>query len=521
MNTPLTPRDDLHRLLCAMSDGTLSDEDAARLRDLLKNDSAVRDAYLDYVMMDAHLEFEFGGAIVPVSTAMSDSVTFDPELRNDDHARKRLRRSLSWAVPLAAGILIAVLAGRYVLHRPQAMAPALVLKSAGAVFAGSPGEAAPGTPVSTSEITLAKGVIELETNRHARVVIEAPATFQFRSSQRLLLHRGRVAAEVPADATGFTVATPTGEVIDIGTKFGVDVAAGGASEVHVFKGSVIARVSQTSDRHSLKQDQALSLKVGAAIPRDLRGAAFIQAEEIPQLAAGFRHGRQMHWVSSLAVLRRDPTLFALLNLDEASGGSFRRVQGRWPGSSGIEFTQPGDFLPLALSGTSDELTLAVWVRLDQVPDRINSLLHVDGWGHPGQVHWMVAENQRMRLAVYDARQVNPPTAQHYPESRKQVTAATGRWTHLAVVYDATRRIARFYLDGEFDNEVPLVASVPIVLGPARVGNWNHMDRMFSGRLDELVVLGRCLSDDEMQSLYRDGNPYGPVTDVSPKTALRW
>jgi hypothetical protein len=150
--------------------------------------------------------------------------------------------------------------------------------------------------------------------------------------------------------------------------------------------------------------------------------------------------------------------------------------------------------------------LAAWVRLDRVPRAINSLLHTDGWGKPGQPHWMVAEDQRMRFAIYDVRNAVPGTTM-YPESSRKVTAATGRWTHLATVYRAQEKTVRFYIDGEFDNEVLVAKGIPVVLGPARVGNWNRQDRILSGRMDELVVLRRALDDAAMKKLFEAGNPY--------------
>ena len=347
------------------------------------------------------------------------------------------------------------------------------------------------------------------------MVIEAPATFEFSSSQQLLLRHGRVAAEVPPTAKGFTVVTPTGEAVDLGTMFGVDVAKSGASEVHVFKGEVLARASKSSDRRSLKQDQALSLSAGSATERDLRGAAFIQRDEFSQLAAGLRGDWRTRWAASRDALRHEPALLALPDFAMASGGSFRHVQGRWPGSAAVEFTQPGDYLPLDLEGTSDTLTIAAWVRLDRVPRAINSLIHADGWGKDGQLHWMVAEDQRLRFAVHGAeRVVTDGSHQLYPESASPVTAATGRWTHLVTVYDGPGLTVRFYIDGAPDNEVALAHSVPVVLGPSRVGNWNQRDRILSGRLDELLILGRALSAAEVQSLYRAGNPYGTVVAES-------
>lgn len=79
-------------------------------------------------------------------------------------------------------------------------------------------------------------VIEFATG--ARVVLEAPAEFVPQSAGRSLLTRGRLVAHVPARATGFTVATPMVEVIDLGTEFGVQVDDARSTDVHVLRGEV-------------------------------------------------------------------------------------------------------------------------------------------------------------------------------------------------------------------------------------------------------------------------------------------
>jgi hypothetical protein len=88
---------------------------------------------------------------------------------------------------------------------------------------------ATGRAVRCETVALEAGVLELETRRGARLVIEAPAAFRFESPQRLHLTKGRIAADVPARAKGFTVVTPSGEAIDLGTRFAVDVPAFGRS----------------------------------------------------------------------------------------------------------------------------------------------------------------------------------------------------------------------------------------------------------------------------------------------------
>jgi hypothetical protein len=83
----------------------------------------------------------------------------------------------------------------------------------------------------------------------------------------------------------------------------------------------------------------------------------------------------------------------------------------------------------------------------------------------------------------------------------------GRWVHLAATYDADAGTARFYLNGKFDNETRQAIALPALLGPARIGNWDRQDRKLSGRVDELVLLGRAMSDREVRDLFESGTPY--------------
>jgi hypothetical protein len=114
----------------------------------------------------------------------------------------------------------------------------------------------------------------------------------------------------------------------------------------------------------------------------------------------------------------------------------------------------------------------------------------------------------MRLALRD--NTLPPDADDrhgYPDSRTSVRPEQGRWMHLAVVYDADARTVRFYLNGRFDKEARQAIALPARFGPAQIGNWDSNDRRLSGRVDELLILGRAMSDDEIQALFAAGNPY--------------
>jgi hypothetical protein len=328
------------------------------------------------------------------------------------------------------------------------------------------------------------------------------------------MKRGRLAADVPPAAKGFTVITPTGDAVDLGTRFGVDVPSSGAAEVHVFHGEVITKATGARAKQSLRTGDAVTFDQGASTSRELRSSAFIQPDEMSELTAGLAAGQRARAESALAKLKNDSALIALLDFESADElpGVYRRVQGRWPGSHAPEFVNVGDHLKLDVGGDRDwpQLSLAAWVRIDRLGAPYQSLLHTDGWSknNPGQVHWMINRDTTMRLALIGNTLSRDATERDgHPDSRTSVLPEQGRWVHLATVYDSRAKTVRFYLNGQFDKETLLQVAYPARLGPSQIGNWNRQDRKLSGRVDELLLLGRAMTDDEIHALHAAGNPY--------------
>lgn len=110
-------------------------------------------------------------------------------------------------------------------------------------------------------IRLTQGLLQLTFGTGAKVVVEGPADFVATTATEAVLAEGKIAAAVPRFARGYTILTPTAEIVDLGTEFGVNVDAKGTSEIHVFDGDVVARsrengVAQGELLHA-QQDQAL------------------------------------------------------------------------------------------------------------------------------------------------------------------------------------------------------------------------------------------------------------------------
>jgi ferric-dicitrate binding protein FerR (iron transport regulator) len=492
-------------------DGTISAAEMAEFNRLLQSDSAARRAFIELLNLDSSLAAAAAGdaeAIPPsaqvVSSVPAEGVSLAASMvprRRSSVARSVVRASL------AAGLLFAVGGSWWWLAgRPTAT---VVME------AGAP-QFTDGAALGRDRHALEAGTIELKTARGARVFIEAPAEFQFESADRLRMFRGRLSAEVSPAAKGFTVVTLAGEAVDLGTRFGVDVPAEGNAEIHVFEGEVVAAVPGSAVRKNLRDGDAVSFHNGVGVPRELRSGAFIQAHEFPELSAGLAAGQQRTAASALKTLRADPDLIALLDFEADFSGSskesgeFRTMQGRWPGSCAPEFVEVGDHLKLDVGGDRPypQMTLAAWVRLDRLGAPYQSLLHTDGWNRtPGQVHWMVTKNATMRLALSRNTMAPGSVETEHPDSRTSVLPERGRWTHLAVTYDSATGVVRFYLNGRFDKESRQQVAHPARFGPAQIGNWDRQDRKLSGRIDELLVLGRVMSDDEVRALYEAGTPY--------------
>ncbi|WP_437222561.1 hypothetical protein SH661x_002836 [Planctomicrobium sp. SH661] len=76
---------------------------------------------------------------------------------------------------------------------------------------------------------------------------------------------GTMMCRVPREASGFKVRTPGGELIDLGTEFGVDVNVEGDAELHVMRGSVAARKTAGSDTVSVNEGNAVRVATSTSV----------------------------------------------------------------------------------------------------------------------------------------------------------------------------------------------------------------------------------------------------------------
>jgi hypothetical protein len=145
-------------------------------------------------------------------------------------------------------------------------------------------------------LRLTKGVVQLTYDAGTRVMLEGPVDMVMTTAIEAKLSSGKIAAAVPRFARGYTILTPTAEVVDLGTEFGVAVDKLGDSEIHVFDGDVVTRPlgEKGVDGHLVhtREDEAVKFGVSAAKPERIRADSkkFVRrlipdlpADKLPQL----------------------------------------------------------------------------------------------------------------------------------------------------------------------------------------------------------------------------------------------
>lgn len=120
-------------------------------------------------------------------------------------------------------------------------------------------------------LRLTRGVLQLTYETGAKVTVEGPADMVMTTGIEAKLSSGKIAAAVPRFARGYTIMTPTAEVVDLGTEFGVSVEGAGESEIHVFDGDVVTRPigEHGAGSHLVhaRQDEAVKFEATNAGPQ--------------------------------------------------------------------------------------------------------------------------------------------------------------------------------------------------------------------------------------------------------------
>lgn len=257
MNSNHHDHSEVHDLIDAFLDDRLDGDGHVRLQQLIVADAAARREYVQMMSMLGGIHrFLQGrpegiGAIQRSGTASSatepspapplifgdlDAVVGDPLGAGSDVAEKSTgfgftgpTRGLLLAACFACGLAIWFAATHSNHEEPIALL-------------SQPGQ----VPLEVRSVRLDSGTAHLSLPKVGYVIVEGPAEFNLLGPMRARLSKGRIKMRVTEKTgKGFVVETPDGEVTDLGTEFGLNVADGQQTGLVVFEGAVDLRVAES------------------------------------------------------------------------------------------------------------------------------------------------------------------------------------------------------------------------------------------------------------------------------------
>ena len=381
----------------------------------------------------------------------------------------------------------------------------------------------PQLPVGDYE--LRKGLLNLQFGGGVMVYVEAPARFDAVSDKRVVLHSGRLSATVPPEGIGFTVETPEAEVIDFGTEFSVDVE-GGASEVHVFDGLV--RVSpRTSNQRDvsksvdLRASEAVRITGGASGPVGISVETnrFIRNFDEPRL----NYARAIKRLSPVVYYRMPIRDRGLVSEPAEYSGVVLTGEGQRPphakgvfaGGSlrvGVDSTGRGGRVDSPPALNTGQFSLTAFVYLED--RRQNGVVATNLDGGRGNFDLSLNENAVLQATIRtrDVRSVvgevtGPAPATTPPETGLVTLTTTGgsalplkTWRHVVVTADSEQ--LQLYEDGKLIASTPCAAIAASDSNTIWLGTNAGTAQVLDGRIDELALFDRALTEEEIAALYR-------------------
>ena len=560
--------DELQALLLDWEEGTLDDDGLLRLRELLKSSDEARVRFSQLQMLNAALHLEGAAQLSGVSAPD------EPETRPlSSEAREPIsdasvayagnpRRRSQWFSAVAA-LLVMMLGGRLAWlefgnqkpvneiatgaplgpaadrdpeHEATSQGVAVVTRLVDVDWSDTQQPVEVGEALPPGRLAIDSGFAQIEFFCGATVVLEGPAELQLESVSRARVRSGRLRAQVPPAARGFSLDVDDMTVVDLGTEFALSVSDSGAN-VQVFDGEVELH-QPTGEKQALTSGEAVvrstkgALEKTSAVSGDFLDISTLERRSREQRAARLEHWRE--WSQNF---RSDPRLITYYAFDQNGGwqrklrsslapadneldGAIvgaRQTTGRWLGKRSLEFKQPGDRVRVQIPGEFSSLTFACWVKIDSLDRWYNSLFLTDNY-NKGEPHWQILDTGQLFFSV----RVREEDSEGPPHKKVLSPpfwnpSMSGKWMHLATTYSVNHQLVTHYLNGKklHEEKIPNHQVVPTTrIGRATIGNWSspmrpdaHFAiRNLNGSIDEFALFDAALTAEEIREMYDNGKP---------------
>lgn len=267
MTTPADWIEELRALCDQLIDGTLSDEQQARIEQLVLEKPAARKWYTEYMHQHACLSWSImEPGLLALTTPDLQKPTIAHDADGEVHPLVRpgssfrdWRRVAILVLSTAAALLVGVWFGLAAKSTSPQPVVATLVDARGCTWNSGTLPTEVGAKLSAGRLQLADGLARIVFSSGAEISLEAPAELELVSAMRCTLHSGRLVAKVPPSAIGFVVETREAILEDLGTEFGVSVPADGTADVQVFDGLVDVKSKTAGKTHRVIEGNGLRI----------------------------------------------------------------------------------------------------------------------------------------------------------------------------------------------------------------------------------------------------------------------
>ncbi|WP_111979454.1 LamG-like jellyroll fold domain-containing protein [Algibacillus agarilyticus] len=380
-----------------------------------------------------------------------------------------------------------------------------------------------GNRIRRGKIKLEQGYTEIELSNGVVLVLEAPIELDIRSADQVILTKGKLVARVPEQAIGFRIDTPSAEIIDLGTEFGVDVQENGESQVHVLDGEVKARANNLQTYKHIKKDEALAFNLA-----DEMLVIKSESSEFMRVLPGksAQNPDYLHWsfdTQSGSAYLSDGTGIngqQYTAIDKTPEHKPKITQSAGQFGRSVYFDGQANWLQTSFPGIGQDAprTVAFWLKVP-TDFSVDNAYGILSWGlQQNYAAWQVSPNPepvngplgRIRIGTYNAQVVG------------STDLRDDEWHHIAIVLyggetsDISTHVL-LYVDGllekthnksiaKVNTQLNHPQSKPLSMGRNLGFNkdaTHEKQKYFKGGLDEVFIFEAALEQQQIQQLMKN------------------
>lgn len=389
-------------------------------------------------------------------------------------------------------------------------------------------------------VAIKSGRVKITYDCGAEVVLEGPCDFWIHGPMAGYLTLGRITAHVPRRAFSFAIFSSEVDMVDLGTSFGVDVADGGRTELHVFEGEVLCSepkkqtVGQRNEVIHVRANKAMEFGAASGEPGDIAMnesqfsglMALRQAKQVD--TAHFAEDKLALWLAADVAVTTDATNRVIswqdiVHGDNASGEDAIQVEENARpllvpdaihGKPGIRFDGESDYLLTTPLETTDDQTVIFVCQFGPQSFRPGrkwggQIINYDG--PPSRYLSDTLEPGVLQIGeplLESEFQPSLLTGQVFAGFIGSATVESGRVDAQQVGPDQPVIVAYVY-DYEYENGKSYLTINGNKFGEARafapqgitsrkiIGRHAWMDLYFGGDLGEMMIYNKALTPEEL------------------------